>query len=51
MGEHGTQSSTRTSYVGSEVDALFQEAEKLYKAAGFASMAQFGLVMKAIKTD
>ena len=38
-------------YRGSDVQNFFREAEKLYAEAGFNSMAQFGLVMKAIKTD
>ena len=38
-------------YNGSDVQSFFREAERSYTDAGFNSMAQFGLVMKAIKSD
>ena len=39
------------SYSGGDVQCFFREADKLYADAGFKTVAQYGLVMKAIKTD
>ena len=36
---------------GSNVQNFFRDAMKLYAEAGFNNMAQYGLVMKAIKSD
>ena len=38
-------------YSGSDVQAFFRKAEKLYQKAGFGEKAQYGMILKAIKTN
>lgn len=38
-------------YTGKDVEAFFNEIEKLYDDAGFTGRARYGMVMKSINTD